>query len=171
MTQVVLLDKMGSDLSVVNSARVSFSKVHTKFQDNDEKLIKYLATHNHWSPFGHCSLQFRIKAPIFVARQLVKHTVGLCWNEISRRYVDSEPEFYKVDKWRGKPINKKQGSSEEDIEWVMEEKNANVVDSLANACLAVSGMGADSDGDAGKDSSDSQIPEDELPLSDASTSS
>ena len=118
MIEVELIDKMGSDLSVVNAARVSFGKRKTEMSAGDEKLIKYLAKHNHWSPFGHASLQFRIKAPIFVARQLVKHTVGLCWNEISRRYVDSEPEFYKVDKWRGKPIDKKQGSSEEDIEWV-----------------------------------------------------
>ena len=109
---------MGTDLTIVNAARVSFGKRKTEMSAGDEKLIKYLAKHNHWSPFGHASLQFRIKAPIFVARQLVKHTVGLCWNEISRRYVDSEPEFYEVDKWRGKPINKKQGSSEEDIEWV-----------------------------------------------------
>ena len=118
MIEVELIDKMGSDLSVVNAARVSFGKRKTEMSAGDEKLIKYLAKHNHWSPFGHASLQFRIKAPIFVARQLVKHTVGLCWNEISRRYVDSEPEFYEVDKWRGKPIDKKQGSSEEDIEWV-----------------------------------------------------
>ncbi len=118
MIEVELIDKMGTDLTIVNAARVSFGKRKTEMSAGDEKLIKYLAKHNHWSPFGHASLQFRIKAPIFVARQLVKHTVGLCWNEISRRYVDSEPEFYEVDKWRGKPINKKQGSSEEDIEWV-----------------------------------------------------
>ena len=86
--------------------------------EGDTKLIKYLAKHNHWSPFGHASLQFRIKAPVFVARQLVKHTVGLVWNEISRRYVDYEPEFYEVDKWRGKPVDKKQGSSDREIEWV-----------------------------------------------------
>jgi len=118
MIEVELIDHMGSDTTVVNAARVSFGKRVEKMSEGDEKLIKYLATHNHWSPFGHASLQFRIKAPIFVARQLVKHTVGLCWNEISRRYVDSEPEFYEVDKWRGKPIDKKQGSSEEEIEWV-----------------------------------------------------
>ena len=69
MSNVNLIDIMGSDLSVVNSARVSFSKVHKEMQDNDEKLIKYLATHNHWSPFGHASMQFRIKAPVFVARR------------------------------------------------------------------------------------------------------
>ena len=109
---------MGTDLTVVNAARVSFGKQKDKFEVGDEKLINYLAEHNHWSPFAHCSLQFHIGAPIFVARQLVKHQVGLSWNEISRRYVDTEPEFYKVDKWRGKPIDKKQGSSEENIEWI-----------------------------------------------------
>ena len=108
-----LIDVMGTDLTVVNAARVSFGKKKKKFEEGDEKLIKYLAKHNHWSPFGHCMLQFHIKAPIFVARQLVKHQVGLVWNEISRRYVDTEPEFYEVDKWRGKPVDKKQGSDGE----------------------------------------------------------
>ena len=116
--EVELIDKMGSDLSVVNAARVSFGKRKTEMSAGDEKLIKYLAKHGHWSPFGHASLQFRIKAPIFVARQLVKHQIGLTWNEISRRYVDYEPEFYEVDSWRGRPINKKQGSSEEEIVWI-----------------------------------------------------
>ena len=116
--EVELIDHMGSDASVVNAARVSFGKRIKEMSEGDTKLIRYLAKHNHWSPFGHASVQFRIKAPIFVARQLVKHQVGLTWNEISRRYVDYEPEFYEVDKWRGKPINKKQGSSEEEIEWV-----------------------------------------------------
>ena len=110
---VKLIDSMGTDLSVVNAARVSFGKRKEEFTEGDEKLIKYLAEHGHWSPFAHCSAQFHIKAPVFVARQLVKHQVGLSWNEISRRYVDSEPEFYEVDKWRGKPINKKQGSDED----------------------------------------------------------
>ena len=108
-----LIDVMGTDLTVVNAARVSFGKKKEKFEKGDEKLIKYLAKHNHWSPFGHCMLQFHIKAPVFVARQLVKHQIGLVWNEISRRYVDTEPEFYEVDKWRGKPIDKKQGSDGE----------------------------------------------------------
>ena len=115
---VELIDHMGSDTTVVNAARVSFGKRVEKMSEGDEKLIKYLARHGHWSPFGHASLQFRIKAPIFVARQLVKHQIGLTWNEISRRYVDYEPEFYEVDKWRGRPINKKQGSSEEEIMWI-----------------------------------------------------
>ena len=111
--QVKLIDHMGSDLTVVNAARVSFAKVSEwdeipfgdgptegLLKEGDEKLIKYLAKHNHWSPFGHCSMQFHIKAPIFVARQLVKHQVGLVWNEVSRRYVDYEPEFYKPTQWR-----------------------------------------------------------------------
>ena len=116
--EVELIDHMGTDASVVNAARVSFGKRIKEMSEGDTKLIKYLAKHNHWSPFGHASLQFRIKAPVFVARQLVKHTVGLVWNEISRRYVDYEPEFYEVDKWRGKPVDKKQGSSDREIEWV-----------------------------------------------------
>ena len=111
--KVELIDTMGTDLTVVNAARVSFGKKKDKFEDGDAFLIRYLAEHNHWSPFGHCMLQFHIKAPIFVARQLVKHQVGLVWNEISRRYVDVEPEFYEVDKWRGKPVDKKQGSDGE----------------------------------------------------------
>ena len=112
--QVTLIDKMGSDLSVVNAARVSFDK-ESSFEDGilsekDAKLIAYLAKHDHWSPFAHTSLQFRVKAPIFVARQLVKHQVGGVWNEVSRRYVDSEPEFYFPKSWRVRPVNMKQGS-------------------------------------------------------------
>ena len=114
---VNLIDVMGTDLSVVNAARVSFAKESNEFSDKDAKLINYLAKHNHWSPFGHASLQFRIKAPIFVARQLVKHQVGLVWNEVSRRYVDDEPEFYIPSEWRLKADDKKQGSSDETIEY------------------------------------------------------
>ena len=114
---VQLIDKMGNDLSVVNAARVSFAKMKKEFDDRDEKLIKYLAKHNHWSPFGHASLQFKIKAPIFVARQLVKHQVGLTWNEVSRRYVDDEPEFHIPFMWRKKAEDKKQGSSDEEVEY------------------------------------------------------
>ncbi len=112
--KVTLVDKMGTDLSVVNAARVSYAKSKDSFDVvKDEKLIKYLAEHEHWSPFAHASLQFRIKAPIFVARQLVKHQVGLVWNEVSRRYVDDAPELYRPDSWRGRPQNSKQGSEGE----------------------------------------------------------
>lgn len=110
--EVTLLDHMGSDLSVVNAARVSFHKESLLFTEQDAKLINYLAKHNHWSPFAHTTLTFRVKAPIFVARQLVKHQVGGVWNEVSRRYVSDEPEFYLPDVWRGKPENAKQGSSD-----------------------------------------------------------
>ena len=111
MIKVEMIDKMGSDLSVVNAARVSYAKIKGEFEDKDTKLIGYLAKHGHWSPFAHASISFRIKAPVFVARQLVKHQVGLSWNEVSRRYVSYEPELYKIDEWRGKPVNSKQGSS------------------------------------------------------------
>ena len=103
---VEALDVMGTDLSIVNAARVSFNKEsdfsfdpHTAelvLKAGDAKLLKYLAEHNHWSPFSHAFMSFRIKAPIFVARQLVKHQVGLSWNEVSRRYVKDEPEFYSL---------------------------------------------------------------------------
>lgn len=108
---VELVDHMGSDLSVVNAARVSFGKVSNELTDKDNKLINYLAKHNHWTPFAHVFASFRIKAPIFVARQLVKHQVGLAWNEVSRRYVDDEPEFWMPTEWRGRPVNAKQGSN------------------------------------------------------------
>ena len=121
--EVTLIDHMGTDLTVVNAARVSMDKesewdqvsfdFHTEpvLCDKDIKLIHYLVRHNHWTPFGHCFAQFRIKAPIFVARQLAKHQVGLVWNEVSRRYVDSPPEFYEPEWWRGRADNVKQGSS------------------------------------------------------------
>ena len=109
MITATLIDHMGSDLSVVNAARVSFGKNHTEMTEGDTRLIKYLAKHKHISPFGHCFASFHVKAPVFVARQLVKHKF-LRWNEISRRYVDDEPEFYQPDVWRGRSEDKKQGS-------------------------------------------------------------
>lgn len=129
MIEVELIDHMGTDVSVVNAARVSFGKRIKEMSEGDTKLIRYLAKHNHWSPFGHASLQFRIRAPVFVARQLVKHQVGLTWNEISRRYVDTSPEFYEVDKWRGKPVDKKQGSNDEEIEWVSRSRRTDTLKS------------------------------------------
>jgi thymidylate synthase (FAD) len=129
---VELVDSMGSDLSVVNAARVSFNKesdweidtvFHGEFFENvhklsekDAKLINYLAKHNHFTPFCHAFLSFRIKAPIFVARQLVKHQVGLSWNEVSRRYVDDEPEFWFPEVWRKRAENVKQGSADEAVQ-------------------------------------------------------
>ena len=119
MIKATYIDHMGSDLSVVNAARVSFGKVSNwllgeegNLVTEDAKLIHYLAKHKHMSPFGHAFASFHVKAPIFVARQLVKHKF-LRWNEISRRYVDDEPEFYVPDVWRGRAEDKKQGSSGE----------------------------------------------------------
>jgi thymidylate synthase (FAD) len=111
--QVTLIDSMGSDLSCVNAARVSFAKEAAEMTDKDDKLIHYLAKHRHKSPFNHAFMSFRVKAPIFVARQLVKHEY-LPWNEVSRRYVTEEPEFYFPDYWRKKADNVKQGSSDEE---------------------------------------------------------
>ena len=123
MIEVTYVNHMGDDLSVVNAARVSFGKksdymprVHNGeakvLQHKDDRLIKYLAKHKHKSPFNHTFTTFHVKAPVFVARQLVKHEY-MPWNEISRRYVDSEPEFYVPDVWRGRSADKKQGSEGE----------------------------------------------------------
>ena len=110
MTTVTYIDSMGSDLSVVNAARVSFGKKKESFDvEKDTRLIRYLARNRHTSPFGHCFASFHVHAPIFVARQLVKHKF-LRWNEISRRYVDEDPKYYVPDVWRGRSADKKQGS-------------------------------------------------------------
>ena len=131
-----LIDHMGSDLSVVNAARVSFGKKSSMDEDNmgvwhlkdkDKKLIGYLAKHKHLSPFGHAFASFHVKAPIFVARQLVKHKF-LRWNEVSRRYVDDEPEFYVPDVWRGRSADKKQGSADWSVPyetWPMQVQTGN----------------------------------------------
>ena len=109
MISATLLNTMGDDLTVANAARVSFGKKHDHLESKDIGLIQYLAEHKHISPFGHCFASFHVKAPVFVARQLVKHKF-LRWNEISRRYVDDEPEFYTPAVWRGRSEDKKQGS-------------------------------------------------------------
>lgn len=124
--EATLLHSVGSDLTVANAARVSFHKESEweavlgkerfeknshKLSDKDAKLINYLAKHKHHSPFNHAFLSFRVKAPIFVARQLVKHKF-MPWNEVSRRYVDEEPEFYFPEGWRVRAENVKQGSGD-----------------------------------------------------------
>ncbi len=135
--KVELVDYMGSDLSVVNSARVSFNKKSKEkssevkkinfygsgetlvqlpvLKERDEKLIRYLARHQHWTPFAHTCITFHVKAPMFVARQLQKHQIGLVWNEVSRRYIKEDPKFYIPDEWRYQAENVKQGSSDESI--------------------------------------------------------
>jgi thymidylate synthase (FAD) len=131
--EVTYIDHSGTDINIVNAARVSFAKeskeetyytptlvdvggdtvvcqqIGFRLNEADTKLVRYLAKHNHKSPFNHVFISFRVKAPIFVARQLVKHEY-LPWNEVSRRYVQDEPEFYFPDYWRGKASNVKQGS-------------------------------------------------------------
>jgi len=134
--QVKYVNHMGNDISVVNAARVSFGKrsVEVGYDQieidgyqrtvphvcsKDEKLLRYLAVHKHWTPFAHTAITFHIKAPLFVARQLSKHQVGLVWNEISRRYVDSEPTFFTPENnlWRMRAYDKKQGSSEKTVHY------------------------------------------------------
>jgi thymidylate synthase (FAD) len=124
--EVKLIDVMGDDLRVVNAARVSFHKeskweepseknaYSDSLSEQDQKLISYLAKHNHWTPFSHVQITLREKVPIFVARQRFKHMVGFTYNEVSRRYVDDPPEFFSPDSWRKRPEGSvKQGSSNE----------------------------------------------------------
>jgi thymidylate synthase (FAD) len=122
---VQYVDHMGDDLTVVNSARVSFNKESDwdsehhwtgsrqhKLAERDQKLIGYLAKHKHWTPFAHPQITLRIKAPIFIRTQLFKHKVGFTENEVSRRYVSDPPSVY-MPRWRGKPTNgAKQGSED-----------------------------------------------------------
>jgi thymidylate synthase (FAD) len=111
---VEALEIFGNDLTVVNAARVSFAKESNVISPADEKLIRYLAKHNHTSPFFHPQVRLRIKMPIFVAREWYRHTVGFARNEVSRRYVDSPPECYvpTADHIRERDANKKQGSKD-----------------------------------------------------------
>lgn len=119
------ISHMGDDLRVVNAARVSFSKESEyadpdspwkPLWDRDEKLISYLATHGHWTPFSHPQITLRETVPIFVARQRFKHMVGFTYNEVSRRYVDDDPEFFYPEKWRSRPEGSvKQGSGAEEV--------------------------------------------------------
>lgn len=131
--QVDLIDWMGTDLSIVNSARVSFNKQTSPdgnivdkvnvdgenwninlpiLKQKDRRLLHYLARNGHWTPFGHTSITFRVTAPIFVRTQCFKHKQGLVENEVSRRYVDDPPEFWCPEQWRSRPTNAKQGSGD-----------------------------------------------------------
>jgi|TARA_R110000823_G_scaffold56970_6_gene138363 thymidylate synthase (FAD) len=122
--EAILVDYMGTDVTVVNAARVSFNKESSYkltemgelLKEKDSKLLYYLARHEHFTPFTHCTVTMRERVPLFVARQRFKHTIGFSYNEVSRRYVDEDPEFYKPEEWRGKASDKKQGSSNEVID-------------------------------------------------------
>jgi thymidylate synthase (FAD) len=118
MAQVELLHSMGDDLMVVNAARVSFAKESSEFKEQDTKLINYLAKHNHISPFFHPQIQFRIKMPIFVAREWYRHQIGFSRNEVSRRYVSDTPECWtpELGDFREKDAKVKQGSKESAVE-------------------------------------------------------
>jgi thymidylate synthase (FAD) len=120
---VSVVDLMGSDATAVNAARVSFGKRIDQIRDQDKKLLDYLATHGHTSPFRHCQVQFHIKAPEFVARQWYKHVVGAeysfkdqGWNEISGRYVEYDVEHWQPEHLRKQAADKKQGSMCEFVE-------------------------------------------------------
>jgi len=105
-----LLSHFGSDLTITNTARVSYGKQVDEFTDKDIKLINYLVKHGHTSPFRHCTLQFRINCPIYVERQLFKHQVGWAANSISGRYVDFSDTYTTVTEWRKQSTSSKQGS-------------------------------------------------------------
>lgn len=113
---VELLDVFGDDLTVVNAARVSFAKESEEMNSKDEKLIQYLASHHHITPFFHPQLRFRIKMPIYVAREWFRHGIGFARNEVSRRYVDTVPECYNPTDIRERDQNVKQGSKLTNIE-------------------------------------------------------
>jgi thymidylate synthase (FAD) len=156
--KVTLIDAMGTDLTVANAARVSFNKESTynysegfpKLEERDQKLIKYLASHNHFTPFTHCMVTMREKVPMFVARQRFKHVIGFTYNEVSRRYVDDKPEFFEPEQWRKRAENKKQGSSDETIDLndpnvkqdhffhgVADQYKPNIYDEVTSTCMRV----------------------------------
>ena len=110
---VELLETFGSDLTVVNAARVSLGKEVTEFTEKDARLISYLAEHDHVSPFFHPQARLRLKMPIWMAREWFRHTVGFARNEVSRRYVDEIPTFFMPEAIRSRAPNKKQGSQDD----------------------------------------------------------
>jgi thymidylate synthase (FAD) len=141
--KIELLHKMGDDLMVVNAARVSFHKESKFMTSGDAKLIKYLADHEHTSPFFHPQIQFRIKMPIFVAREWYRHQIGFSRNEVSRRYVDSEPEYWTPapHEIRERDPKLKQGSKENPVEnaedvYGMMEDHCRATVHLYNSLLA-----------------------------------
>jgi thymidylate synthase (FAD) len=149
---VRMIECMGSDLTVVNSARVSFHKEsewehpdsHVPaniLSEKDKKLIKYLAQHKHWTPFAHPQIMLHIKAPISIRTQLFKHKIGFVENEISRRYVTEEPEIY-IPKWRSKPTNgAKQGSEDFlDDDFTSKMLEQDYIESVTLACNRYKGL-------------------------------
>ena len=142
--QVDYIDHMGTDLTVVNAARVSFNKNKTVFDEKDERLIGFLARNNHWTPFGHPQITIRETVPIFVARQRFKHTIGFVYNEMSRRYVSDEPDFFEPEGWRQSASNVKQGSSDEFVPEELLKKDMEIKDYPESILHALDGHLADS---------------------------
>jgi thymidylate synthase (FAD) len=149
-----LIDMMGDDLTVVNAARVSFNKqsewewdeykesgvtvdATPVLSEKDQKLINYLAKHDHWTPFSHVMIQMRETVPIFVARQRFKHVIGFTYNEESRRYVDDAPKFFIPDAWRLRSKDKKQGSSDEVLNDIHKRETEINYSDLLEGCLSV----------------------------------
>lgn len=118
MIEVRYISHMGDDLAVVNAARVSFARHSDRFREQDARLLNYLAHHKHFTPFAHPQLSVHVRAPVFVARQCFKSKVGFVENEVSRRYVDAEPEFYTPRVWRGRAASAKQGSSDIEVAYI-----------------------------------------------------
>jgi thymidylate synthase (FAD) len=127
--KVELLETFGNDLTVVNAARVSLGKHVDEFTDRDAKLIKYLADHEHTSPFFHPQVRFRLRMPIWMAREWFRHTIGFARNEVSRRYVDDEPTFFLSEEVRTRAPNKKQGSNDD-----VHSKNDEILELMRRAC-------------------------------------
>lgn len=126
---VEMLETFGSDLTVVNAARVSLGKQVDEFTDKDARLIKYLADHDHVSPFFHPQARFRLKMPIWMAREWYRHTIGFARNEVSRRYVDDPPTFHLPDAIRTRAPNKKQGSNDD-----VHPRNDGILSVIGDAC-------------------------------------
>jgi len=147
--KIELVDVMGDDSSVSNSARVSFNKWKEEFDESDAKLISYLAKHKHMTPFRHNQIQIRCKAPIFLVRQLGKHQAGLSWNEVSRRYVDTPPELFDVVHRVRPEGGIKQGSNgvAEDLPRVRINGNLTTIEELQDAILEWYELATDKEGD------------------------
>ena len=135
------IDHMGTDLTVANAARVSHNKqtdwevshsVRQELKEKDKKLVTFLTKEDHFTPFTHPQITMRETVPIFVARQRFKHVVGFSYNEVSRRYVDSEPEFYEPEVWRKRAENVKQGSSDEALTHFVTSYDGQDIDSVVS---------------------------------------
>lgn len=132
--KVELVDYLGSDITVVNAARCSFNKQKDVFDASDEKLINYLAKHNHWTPFAHVQVSLRVEMPIFIARQYFKSQVGSVKNEVSRRYVDTPPEFWYPDNFRSRPEKSLKQGSGDNLEEELNESCLQAYETAINQC-------------------------------------